>query len=227
MPRPDKDDAETAQGPGPLDLLYQDAVRDSYETFRDHMVRAMLFPRKGALRRWALAQALQPAPAPGLYAEFGVWRGNGVNLFARELAPHGLRIWGFDSFEGLEEDWTGQRRGREKGGFSLQGELPAVEANVDLVKGWVQDTVPGWLADHAGQPVRFAHLDLDTYTPTAFVLRAIEPRLVPGSVLLFDELYGYPGWRLHEYRALTEVLDPARCSFIAFSDQAVAIRIDR
>jgi hypothetical protein len=90
----------------------------------------------------------------------------------------------------------------------------------------VLDTVPGWLAARPGQPVAMAHLDLDTYTPTAFVLAAIRPRLVPGSILLFDELYGYPGWRQHEWRALTETLPEGSYRFVAFSAEAVAIRIE-
>ena len=219
-------DAEGAGARSPLDLLRDDAVRDSFETFRAVMTEAMLFPRKPALRRWALRQALEGPVPRGLYAEFGVWRGHGVNLFARDLAPQGLRIAGFDSFVGLEEDWTGHHKGRERGGFTLGGALPEVEPNVDLVKGWVQDTVPGWLAARPGQPVAMAHLDLDTYTPTAFVLAAIRPRLVPGSILLFDELYGYPGWRQHEWRALTETLPEGSYRFVAFSAEAVAVRIE-
>ncbi|MFP4305135.1 MAG: hypothetical protein ACLFQF_09635, partial [Rhodosalinus sp.] len=65
----------------------------------------------------------------------------------------------------------------------------------------------------------------DTYTPTRFVLDALRPRLVPGSVPVFDELDGYPGWREHEYRALCEVLGAGGCDFLAFSDQAVALEI--
>jgi hypothetical protein len=225
MGRPPGDEDEGSSRPTPLDLLQDEAVRDSFATFAGAMTRAMLFPRKPALRRWAVAQALRALGAAGFYAEFGVWRGHGVNLFARELAPHGLRVAGFDSFEGLEEDWTGQSRGREAGGFSTGGRLPQVEANVDLVKGRVQDTLPGWLAARPGRPLAFAHMDLDTYTPTAFALRALRDRLVPGSVLLFDELYGYPGWRHHEWRALTEEVGEARLRFVAFSVQAVAVQV--
>ena len=208
----------------PLDLLHDWAVRDSFETFRESMARAMLFPEKADLRRWACARARDRFGAGGLYAEFGVWRGHGVNLFARVLQETGVPVWGFDSFEGLEEDWTGHPRGGRRGRFSTGGAAPEVRANVRLVQGMVQDTVPGWLAAHQG-PVAFAHLDLDTYTPTRFVLDALRPRLVAGSVLVFDELYGYPGWRAHEYRALTEALGAEGYDFVAFSEQAVALEI--
>lgn len=209
----------------PLDLLGEYAVRDSFDAFKDHMTGAMLFPEKRNIRKYCLKQAVEKLGSEGLFAEFGVWKGNGVNLFARLLEGTGAEVWGFDSFEGLEEDWTGHAKGGQAGRFTLNGALPKVKPSVKLVKGWVQDTVPGWLKDHADQPVIFAHLDLDTYTPTRFVLDAIRPRLVAGSVLLFDELYGYPGWRHHEWKALQESLPQDSYRFVAFSQQAVGIEM--
>lgn len=215
----------------PLTLLRDWAMQDSFETFRDDMTRSMLFPAKSDLRKWALKHAyktLKPiAGELGLIAEWGVWRGHGVNQFSRVLKGEPVTIWGFDSFEGLEEDWTGQGRGAQKGRYTLDGVLPDVRNNVKLVKGWVQDTVPSWLDDHPDQPILFGHLDLDTYTPTRFVLDAIKPRLIEGSVLQFDELYGYPGWREHEYKALLESMPTDAYRYIGFSEQAVAIEITR
>ncbi|UYV36991.1 class I SAM-dependent methyltransferase [Rhodobacteraceae bacterium D3-12] len=211
----------------PLTLLQDHAVRESFETFREQMAGAMLFPRKPGLRKYCLKQALAAHGARALYAEFGVWRGHGVNLFAKMLDEAGGTITGFDSFEGLEEDWTGHSKGGEAGRYTLDGVLPEVRANVRLVKGWVQDTVPGWLSEQGDAPFALAHFDMDTYTPTAFVLREIRARLVAGSVILFDELYGYPGWRNHEYKALQEELPEDSYRFIGFSDQAVAIQMTR
>ncbi|MFP4045271.1 MAG: hypothetical protein ACLFTP_12040, partial [Rhodosalinus sp.] len=90
----------------------------------------------------------------------------GVNLFARVLKGTGGTVWGFDSFEGLEEDWTGHARGGRKGRFALGGKLPEVRPGVRLVKGRVQDTVPGWLSTNEG-PVAFAHLDRIPARPRA------------------------------------------------------------
>ena len=216
-------DADSPGQKTPLDLLAEDAVRDSFETFREEMAAAMLFPEKRQIRKYCLGAALSRFGPEGLYAEFGVWRGHGVNLFAKQL-PRDVTVWGFDSFEGLEEDWTGHARGGQAGRFTLKGKLPEVEPNVRLVKGWVQDTVPDWLSEHP-EPASFLHLDLDTYTPTRFVLDALRPRLRAGTVLLFDELYGYPGWRHHEWRALCEALPDTELRYIAFSEQAVGIEL--
>jgi len=208
----------------PIDLLVEHSIKESFEAFKDHMAAAMLFPDKRGIRKYCLNRALGGLGCDGLFAEFGVWKGVGVNLFAKVLGQENV-IWGFDSFEGLEEDWTGHAKGGQAGRFSLNGVLPQVEPNVRLVKGWVQDTVPEWLVEHPAQNIVFAHLDLDTYTPTRFVLEALRPRLVSGTVLLFDELYGYPGWRRHEWRAVQECLPDDCYRFIAFSEQAVGIEI--
>ncbi|MGR3492317.1 MAG: class I SAM-dependent methyltransferase, partial [Shimia sp.] len=191
----------------PLDLAWDAAMRDSHATFAEAMTKAMLFPDKTNLRAYALREALK-AGIEGEYVEFGVARGKGINQFARILGKRGLSITGFDSFLGLSEDWTGHQNGRAAGSYTLGGEMPEVRGNVELRAGWIEDTLPGWLTETEGRAIPFAHMDFDTYTPTAFALRAIKGRLRPGSVLLFDELYGYPGWREHEYKALMEELAP-------------------
>ena len=39
-----------------------------------------------------------------LYIEFGVFSGTSINYFSKNLKK---KIYGFDSFEGLKEDWVG------------------------------------------------------------------------------------------------------------------------
>ncbi|MGR3433933.1 MAG: class I SAM-dependent methyltransferase [Shimia sp.] len=212
-----------AERRSPLDVAWEAAIRDSYEAFAAPMAGAMLFPKRDGLRAYCAQRALERGPE-GLWIEFGVAGGRGCNLFADLLKPRGLRITGFDSFEGLSEDWTGHHNGRPEGSYSRKGALPEVRSNVTLVKGWVDRTLPPFLAENAG-PVAFAHMDFDTYTPTKLALEGIADRLRPGSVLLFDELYGYPGWRHHEWKALREVLAPERYRYVGFSVQSVGIEI--
>src|SRR5450432_5940 len=94
-------------------------------------------------------------PLPGLCLEFGVYRGSSINLIASLMA--GV-VHGFDSFEGLPENW---REGHEAGTFSLPS-LPSVRDNVVLIKGWFQDTLPPFLEEHRGT-VSFVHVDCDLY----------------------------------------------------------------
>jgi hypothetical protein len=110
-------------------------------------------------------------------------------------------VHGFDSFEGLPEDWTSwQKAGR----FSLGGEKPEIgAANVMLHKGWFQDSLPPFLAAHPGD-VRFLHVDCDLYSSTKTVLGHLGARLVEGSILVFDEYLNFPDWQKHEHRAWKE-----------------------
>ncbi len=168
--------------------------------------------------------ALAQCSVQGLVLEFGVFRGDSLQMIAKRCAQE---VHGFDSFEGLPEDWTG---GREKGRFSLGGELPAIKAaNVVLHKGWFERTLPGFLASHPG-PARFLHVDCDIYSSTRTALEQLAPRLVPGTIIVFDEYINYPGWREHEFRAFAEIV---RQSGIAYSylgyasaHESVAVRID-
>ena len=47
-------------------------------------------------------------------------------------------------------------------------------------------------------------MDCDLYSSTRTVLQAAEPRLVAGSVIVFDDLLAYPGYADHELKAFSE-----------------------
>jgi hypothetical protein len=94
--------------------------------------------------------------------------------------------------------------------------LPKVPTNATLVVGRAQETLPKFLEEHQ-QNVRFAHFDMDTYQSTLDVLRLLRPRLVSGSVIVFDELIGYPLWQEGEYKAWSEFVAEARVSFKYFA----------
>lgn len=218
---------QTTAAVTPISLLVEASRRDSFETFREEMSQSMLFAEKSRNRQFAMERAIQTDLDGGLYVEFGVAAGKGCRQFGKMLAPHGKHFHGFDSFEGLEEDWTGIQTGRTAGAFSQGGALPRVPGNVTLVKGWIQDTLPAYLKDTGDAPFSFIHMDMDTYTPTRVSLELVKPRLRKGTVILFDELYGYPGWRHHEYKALQEVLNAEDYRFLCFSNEAVAIELLR
>ncbi|MFY8093575.1 MAG: class I SAM-dependent methyltransferase [Niveispirillum sp.] len=143
--------------------------------------------------------ALNAATGEGLVLEFGVRRGTSLRHIAAATTQI---VHGFDSFEGLPEGWGNELAGT----FSLGGQgtdLPAMPPHVRLHKGWFDAVLPGFLAAHAG-PVRFANIDCDIYSSTATVLRELEARLVPGTVLVFDEFIGNRTWADHEFKAWTE-----------------------
>jgi hypothetical protein len=158
---------------------------------------------------------------PGLTAEFGVWNGYSINRIAQKT---GQIVYGFDSFIGLREDWSGAEFA--KGKFDLAGNLPRVASNVRLIKGWFDETLPQFLADHPDD-FAFIHIDCDTYEATRTVLDLIEKRIREGTVIVFDEYFGYRGWRLGEFKAWQEFVlrHQVRYEYLAFSAAQVSVRI--
>jgi hypothetical protein len=202
------------------DILFQRAAEDSADFIEAHLAGALLLADTVRIRDFAIRRI----PAKGLVIELGVYKGVGINQFADVLADRGdLRtLYGFDSFEGLSEDWYG--KGLAARAFDLKGRLPKVRANVTLVKGWLDDTLGPFLERHA-DPVAFVHVDTDTYTPCRHALEVLKPRLAPGAIVLFDEHHGYPNWRNGEFRALTEVFSPNEYRYRAFAPQQAVIEI--
>lgn len=133
-----------------------------------------------------------------LYLEFGVHRGESIRLWSDLLRHPDARLHGFDSFEGLPEDWT-LIDGR--GTFSTDGHAPEVtDRRIKFFKGWFEATLPTYAVPAHERLV--VHLDADLYSSTVTVLRALERHIVPGTYLLFDEFSD----RMHELRAFDEFL---------------------
>lgn len=133
---------------------------------------------------------------PGMVLEFGVGEGTTLAIMA-EKCP-GRQVVGFDVFSGLPETW---RSDFPEGTFA-QETLPDIPG-ADLVVGLFDDTLSPFLEENPG-PVAFLHLDADLYSSTATVLTALGRRLIPGTVVVFDEYFNYPGWQDHEHKAWME-----------------------
>lgn len=162
---------------------------------RDHLTSAKPCEHPHA----TLEHGLSLAPTGGLALEFGVWSGTTLKIIATERK--GEQVFGFDSFQGLPEDW---RSGYPAGSFPIE-QLPEVPG-AELVVGLFDDTLPGFLAEHDGA-VDFVHVDADLYSSAKTVLDLVGPRLREGSVIVFDEFFNYPGWRQHEYQAWLEYVE--------------------
>ena len=182
---------------------------------------ALIFEDRWALLRYAAAEA----PADGLMIECGV--ADGASLRHLAGAMDARRFHGFDSFEGLPENWSGTFE--RKGKFGRGGTLPEVPANVALHKGWFEQTLPAFLAAHPNETAAFVHVDCDIYSSTVTVLRMLAPRLKPGTVLVFDEYFNYPNWQRHEWRAFQEFVRDGGMSYrylgFAQKNGHVAVRL--
>ena len=123
---------------------------------------------------------------------------------------------------GLRDSWS--QVNTSQGAFDLSGVTPQPKPDVQIVVGWVEDTLPSWLEGNPGS-VALCHLDMDVYKPTQFVLQRVKPLLRPGSLIVFDELFGYPGWEHHEFCALTETFSPSEYEFVGFGAESALIRV--
>jgi predicted O-methyltransferase YrrM len=203
-----------------LSVLQQRATSDSADYIYDNLGDAVIFPAREGLRDFAIGQA----GTDGLFAEFGVYDGASINRFASLVQDKGVKIYGFDSFEGLSENWRGTPIGR--GHFNRGGHPPAVADNVILVKGWFDRSVPEFLKTNP-QPFSFIHFDCDTYEAANAVLTLLPGRLQRGAIVVFDEYLNYPGWRHGEWKAWQEFVARTNLTYryIGFSLTQAAIRI--
>ncbi|WP_440410025.1 class I SAM-dependent methyltransferase [Neorhizobium petrolearium] len=188
------------------------AMEEAAEFVRANIAQALIFEDIEKIMKYSLDTSAKN----GLLLEFGVFRGKSINLLARHLkeAEDARPIYGFDAFLGLQEDWSGTDH-RSFNQFNLQGVAPKVEDNVELVRGWIEDTLPTFLEKHRGD-ISYLHIDTDTYTPCKTILTLCKDRLKSGSVILFDDMLCYPGWKNGEFKALEETFSPGEYTWRAF-----------
>ena len=196
--------------------LQLEAKKDTVEYVKANMPDAPYFEKHPKLVEFVVDQA----SLPGLYLEFGVGRGKSIRWIG---ARADRTVYGFDSFEGIPEYWNGN----PVGAFA-QKKLPKVPDNVQFEIGLFDQTLPGFLEQHA-DPVSLLHVDCDLYSSTVTILDALGSRLQPGAVILFDEYYNFPRWQQHEYKAFQEFVEASGMTYqyIGYSvtGQQVAARV--
>lgn len=151
-----------------------------------------LGPRLGNDPLDVLRYVLDLAPR-GLALEFGVASGRSLRLIAAFMPAVG-----FDSFEGLPEDW---RPGFPAGMFA--GPVPDI-VGASIMVGRFENTLVNW---EPALPVGLVHIDCDLYSSTATVLEHVGPLLEPGAFVVFDEFHSYPGCEDHEQKAWREFVE--------------------
>jgi hypothetical protein len=172
----------------------------------------------------------------GSILDFGVYRGSSFFTWLQlsslhEPYNHNRKVIGFDSFGGFsavgEFDVGADGKDlqlKKPGGMAYDGEdelregielldmnrpLGHVEKGI-LVNGELPNSCARYLDEHQETAVALANFGLGLYEPTVNLLRLIRPRLIKGSVLVFEDLNQatWPG----ETKALREVFSAGEIS---------------
>jgi O-methyltransferase len=137
-----------------------------------------------------------------LYMEFGVSTGVSFKKMLTLNSNETSKYYGFDTFEGLPEDWGGYKKG------DMSSTIPQINDNRGhFLKGLFQDTLVDFINDNRTNidqyDKRVIHMDADLYSATIFTLSQLYPFLKSGDIILFDE-FSVP---MHEFKAFKEFLD--------------------
>ncbi len=140
---------------------------------------------------------------PITYLEFGVASGKSMKQMIARFAHADTRFYGFDSFQGLPEDWIQPWATKAKGSFSMRGRLPVIDdRRVKLINGWFQNTLPSFLRtdwlreDH--QDTVLVHFDADLWSSTIFILSTLWTTLNE-YYFIFDEFCGQEIIALYDF----------------------------
>ncbi|MCL4251271.1 MAG: UPF0158 family protein [Anaerolineae bacterium] len=161
------------------------------------------------------------AEALGDYLEFGVYQGTSLSCFhdaSMMLGLSQMRLFGFDSFEGMPPQSDAEDMGMWTAG-QYRSSIDYTRAylthhGVDwrrtfLIKGWFCDTAtPALAVEHNIRKVSFVMIDCDLYSSTMDAFRFIEPLLQDKVVMIFDDWdsYGLEAANLGEKKAFEEFL---------------------
>lgn len=202
-------------------LMRQDAVMDSFDYAKENMQGAYSFLDQFDGLGLSIREAKRRFPSRKLVLEFGVYKAGMINHQARKFPD--LDFVGFDSFEGLQQHWSGMAPEKT---FDLGGRLPRVRRNVGLVKGWFAESGPRWKMQNpaAGIPL-LVHVDCDTYAATVDVLELCADYVEHGLVIYFDDYFGFPDWRSGGYKALKEISERRRwrLTYLSYGTKEAAV----
>lgn len=203
----------------PIKSLLMDAHQQTMDFIKQNMDLNTIILKDDRISN--LKYALSLVKKEGLFLEFGVYSGSTINIMADMYKNK--QIFGFDSFEGLPENWNGWSLEES---FFKTSKLPKVRDNIVLVKGWFNEVLPGFMEQHR-EDVAFLHVDCDIYSSAKYVLDSLAQRIKPGTIILFDEYFNYPNWQNHEHKAFMEFIETTglKYRYVSIGHDQVTVEI--
>ncbi len=167
-----------------------------------------------------LTYAVENITVEGNILEFGVFTGYSINYMSSKKEE--MKFYGFDSFEGLPEVWEGYH----SFDFNMNGNMPEVNTNVTLIKGWFDQTLPVYTKEH-NENIALLHVDCDLYSSTKTIFEHLSPYIVKDTLIIFDEFFNYPNYQEHEMKAFFEFSKEhnVQYEYLAYCGERVLIKI--
>jgi O-methyltransferase len=132
------------------------------------------------------------------FLELGVYQGHSIRFWSQMNRDPQSRFIGFDSFEGLPENFT---KKFTKGTANMDGAVPQVDdERVSFVKGWFQTTLLGFVDGFTPRSRLVVHNDSNLYSSTLFAFATLNTLLLPGTVVILDD-FSHP---IHGFRAFAD-----------------------
>ena len=151
----------------------------------------------------------------GLWIDLCIGKTVAVTQHIIRNSPDNITLYGFDWFKGLPEEWNlSDTESSAVGEFAVTNEsiddfIAAKEKQypkLKIINGLIQDTLPVFLEEHPDN-CAFINVDCDLYSSANCALMALQDRIVPGTVINFDEFWGYDNYRNGEYKAFMEFIE--------------------
>jgi O-methyltransferase len=120
-----------------------------------------------------------------LYLEFGVASGSSFFWWMKKNNHPDSVFRGFDTFEGLPENWGGFK----KGAMAFE-QAESNDGRSEFIRGIFQESLHPFIEsnkDLLQQKLKVIHLDADLFSSTLFVLSQLYPYLRKGDIIFFDE----------------------------------------
>lgn len=202
--------------------VYQRDPRDINHPLARSFIWTLKLPSKPLLffDRWSFFDSMiERAVRERPFYEFGVWRGNSFRYLMRYFSSG----FGFDTFEGLPEDWGDEAAGS----YSAFGSLPEIPGGI-FIEGKFEDTLPEFFKNE--KPLAsLINLDADLYNSTLTALQNCRNVIDEQTIIIFDEFIVNEDWENDEYKALNDFCTEESISYevlaVSFFSKQVAIRL--
>ena len=165
---------------------------DFYTSKRDNTKRELLYQH--------VVDTYELNKAPFQYLEFGVSEGHSFKWWLSHIDNQATTFEGFDTFEGLPEDWGFFSKG------AMSSSVPQVsDTRARFHKGLFQDTLYPFIK-HGNVKTdcrKVIHMDADIFSATLFTLTTLAPLVNKGDIIFFDE-FNVPNHEYSAYKIFTE-----------------------